>query len=108
MRFMHLRTFRGRYPRNPSRFVKPGVARYISPMTPELSPEEREALVAHLREHIASHRYPFSPTLRPLKSALAKLSPPEPSPTPYPPVVNKYPTPASKKKRAPKRPFSSV
>jgi hypothetical protein len=68
-------------------------------MPNDLSPEEREALAWHLREHLASHRFPFSPELRPLKSALSKLAPPAPTAQPYPPVVNKYPIAASKPKR---------
>jgi len=64
-----------------------------------LSPEEQAALISLVRQTIDGDRFPFAPRLQPLKSALAKLSPPEPSPPPYPPVVNKYPTPASRPKR---------
>ena len=53
-------------------------------MPPELSPEERAAIISVLREKIDGDRFPLSPRLRPLKSALSKLAPEPPRQT-YPP-----------------------
>jgi hypothetical protein len=64
----------------------------------ELSNEERDVLAEHLREHIAQTRYPLAPTIRPLKSILAKLDP-QPAPEVVPSVAARYPVPASKRKR---------
>jgi hypothetical protein len=56
-------------------------------MSPEnLTPEEREAVAQLLRRTINAGRFPLSPRLKPLKSALAKLDPqPEPAVEPLPP-----------------------
>jgi hypothetical protein len=45
-------------------------------MLPDLTAEERDAIVRVLRQTIDSDRFPLAPRLRPLKSALAKLDPP--------------------------------
>jgi hypothetical protein len=42
---------------------------------PELTPEERDAVVAALRKLINEDPFPYAPRLKPLKGALAKLSP---------------------------------
>jgi hypothetical protein len=55
-----------------------------------ITPDERAAVVKLLRETIAADKYPLSPRVRRLKSALAKLDPsavpqrPEPLPPPKP------------------------
>jgi hypothetical protein len=54
------------------------------PPTDELTEEERAAVVAALRKLIAEDKFPLSPRLKPLKSALAKLAP-EPPRKPLPP-----------------------
>jgi hypothetical protein len=64
----------------------------------DLSDEEREALTHHLREHISESWYPFAPALQPLKSVLAKLNP-QPEPEVVQSVADRYPVPASKRKR---------
>jgi hypothetical protein len=53
----------------------------------DLTDEELAALIAYVRDKLAAERFPYSPTLRPVKSALAKLEPParpEPMPPPKP------------------------
>lgn len=49
----------------------------------DLTDEEQAAVAAALRKLIDADRFPFSPRLKPLKSALAKLEPPRPF-RPYP------------------------
>jgi hypothetical protein len=52
-----------------------------------LAPGEREAVLKLLRDTIAADRFPLSPRIRTLKSALAKLDPePSPAAEPYPPA----------------------
>ena len=41
----------------------------------DLTDEEQPAIAAALRKLIAEDKFPFSPRLKPLKSALAKLAP---------------------------------
>ena len=53
---------------------------------PNLTPEERTALAQLLRRTIDADRVPLLPRLKPLKSALAKLDPPQ-SAEPYPAPV---------------------
>jgi hypothetical protein len=54
-------------------------------MTPELSEEEKSALVELLRHTIDGDRYPLSPRIRMLKVILAKLDPTSVTPpNPYP------------------------
>jgi hypothetical protein len=50
----------------------------------DLTDDEHEAIAKALRKLIDADRYPFSPRLRPLKSALAKLAP-QPAKRPLPP-----------------------
>jgi hypothetical protein len=50
-----------------------------------LAPDERDALLKLLRDTIAADKYPLSPRIRTLRSALAKLDPEPPAGTePYP------------------------
>ena len=42
---------------------------------PNLTPDEREAVLKVLQATIAADRFPLSPRIRTLKSALAKLDP---------------------------------
>lgn len=52
-----------------------------------LSDDERDALVALLRDTIAVDRFPLSPRIRLLKTILAKFEPaPQVMPEPYPPI----------------------
>jgi hypothetical protein len=57
------------------------------PMAQEnLTEEERAAVAQALRRMIDADRFPLAPRLRPLKSALAKLDPPDMPPSePLPP-----------------------
>jgi hypothetical protein len=55
-------------------------------MTLDLTDEEAEALVHHLRQTLDYDPYPLAPRLDPLKSILAKLDPPAPRPEPLPPL----------------------
>lgn len=59
-------------------------------MSLSLSDEEIHGLIAYARDKFADERYPFAPTLRPVREALAKLDPkakPEPLPPPGKPYV---------------------
>jgi hypothetical protein len=58
-------------------------------MPENLFPEERAAVVKLLRETIAADRYPLSPRIRTLKSALARLDPSASAP------VQAIPTPTA-------------
>jgi hypothetical protein len=52
-----------------------------------LTPAEREAVLRLLRYTIAADRFPLSPRIRTLRSALAKLDPEPPAAAePYPPA----------------------
>jgi alkanesulfonate monooxygenase SsuD/methylene tetrahydromethanopterin reductase-like flavin-dependent oxidoreductase (luciferase family) len=52
----------------------------------DLTDEEHAAVAAALRRLIDDDKFPFSPRLKPLKSALAKLAPPKPK-APLPPPI---------------------
>jgi hypothetical protein len=52
---------------------------------PDFSDEEHAAVVAELRKLIADDKFPLSPRLKPLKSALAKLDPQQPCKPKSPP-----------------------
>jgi hypothetical protein len=54
--------------------------------TPDLTDDEHAAVVAALRNLINEDKFPLSPRLKPLKSALAKLDPPKPK-APPPPIA---------------------
>jgi hypothetical protein len=52
-------------------------------MTEPLNDDEIQAIVDYARQRFAEERWPLSPTLRPVREALAKLDPPrggEPAP----------------------------
>jgi hypothetical protein len=51
-----------------------------------LTPDERAALIALLRQALEYARYPLAPRLDPLKAILAKLDPPPPRPELPPPL----------------------
>jgi hypothetical protein len=77
--------------RGAGRLAIPLYARHISIMVDEtLTPDERAAVSKLLRDTIAADRFPLSPRVRRLKSALAKLDPSaapqrsEPLPPPQP------------------------
>jgi hypothetical protein len=53
---------------------------------PDLTDAEQTAVAAALRRLIDEDKFPFSPRLTPLKSALAKLAPPKPRAAPPPPI----------------------
>ncbi len=55
--------------------------------TPDLTDEEQTAVGAALRKLIDEDKFPFSEQLRPLKSALAKLTPPRPKAPPPSPIA---------------------
>ena len=54
-------------------------------MTPDLTDDDKAALIELLRETIAGDRFPLSPRVKRLKAVLAKLDPPAPQPDPMPP-----------------------
>jgi hypothetical protein len=68
--------------------------------TPDLTDEERAAVVAALRKLIADDKFPFSPRLKPLKSALAKLDPPKPKAPPPPPIAGASEAAIRRRKRS--------
>jgi hypothetical protein len=52
-----------------------------------LAPDEREPVLKLLRDTIAADRFPLSPRIRTLRSAVAKLDPAPPEMAePYPPA----------------------
>ena len=53
----------------------------------DLTDEEQTAVAAAMRRLIDEDKFPFSPRLAPLKSALAKLDPPKPKALPPPPIL---------------------
>ena len=55
-------------------------------MSLNLSAEEIHGLIAYARDKFADERYPFAPTLRPIREVLAKL---DPKPVPQPPAPKK-------------------
>jgi hypothetical protein len=52
----------------------------------DLTAEEKQALIALLRETLEYARFPLAPRLDPLKAILAKLEPPPSQPSPLPPL----------------------
>jgi hypothetical protein len=52
----------------------------------DLTDDETQALVEHVKRAIDNDPYPLSPRLAPLKAILAKLDPPEPRPEALPPL----------------------
>jgi hypothetical protein len=69
---------------------------------PDLTDEERAAVVSALRKLIDTDRFPFSPRLKPFKSALATLDPPKPKAPPKPPIAGASEAAIRRRKR-PKR-----
>lgn len=55
-------------------------------MKPDLTDDEKLAVVAHLRQLLEYDPFPFALRFDPLKAILAKLEPPAPQPEPLPPV----------------------
>lgn len=55
-----------------------------------------DAIVAYAREKFAEERYPLAPALRPVREALANLTP---MTEPVPSVAKRYPVPAQNKRR---------
>jgi hypothetical protein len=69
---------------------------------PDLTADEYAAVVEALRKLIYGDKFPFSPRLKPFKSALAKFDPPKPrKPLPPPPQPGDRPRygPGAKKSR---------
>ena len=56
-----------------------------SAMTPDLTEDDKAALVELLKETIATDRFPLSPRVRSFKAILAKLALPALAPELYPP-----------------------
>ena len=50
----------------------------------ELSPDNTQTLIDYARRKFAEEPYPFTPALKPVREALAKLDP-KPKPEPRPP-----------------------
>jgi hypothetical protein len=61
------------------------IASHNTPMTPELSDDDKAILLELLRETIARDRFPLSPRVRSFKAILDKLASPTPRPEPLPP-----------------------
>jgi hypothetical protein len=51
---------------------------------PDLTDDDKAALIELLRETIERDRFPLSPRVRRLRAILAKLAPPAPRPEPLP------------------------
>jgi hypothetical protein len=54
-------------------------------MTPDLTDDDKAALIELLRETIEGDRFPLSPRIKRLKAVLAKFDRPAPRPDPMPP-----------------------
>jgi hypothetical protein len=68
----------------------------------DLTDEEHAAFVTALRKLIDEDRFPYSPRLKPFKSALAKLATPPVKPVRKPPIAGASKAAIRRKKR-PKR-----
>jgi hypothetical protein len=65
----------------------------------DLSLEEWQAVIAALREKVATYKYPFSDRIRVLRRALAKLNPKSaPTHRPAPPPLASGPMVGSRRK----------
>ena len=53
---------------------------------PQLTDDEKTALLALLKRTIEDDRYPLSPRISMLRGILAKLEPPKPTSAPLPPL----------------------
>ena len=69
-------------------------------MSLTMSNEEIHGLMTHTRDKFASERYPFAPTRRPIRKALAKF---DPKPVPQPPAPKKPYVPSLVLQRKSKR-----
>jgi hypothetical protein len=83
-------------------WCRPGRRRSTKPRTtPDLTQDEKLALVAHLRHALEHDPFPSAPRLDPLKAILAKLEPPAPQPEPFPPLrPGMGPSPRARKTQA--------
>jgi hypothetical protein len=54
-------------------------------MPPDLTDDDKAALIELLRETVERDRFPMSPRIRAFKRILDKLAPPAPGPEPLPP-----------------------
>lgn len=70
--------------RRKTRFVKRESVAYILVMPPDLSTEQARCLFEYAKRKFAEERWPLSPSLRPIREALAQLDPPKPLPEPKP------------------------
>jgi hypothetical protein len=61
-------------------------------MQPDLSPEDRAAIAALLRDTIAADRFPLSQRVTRMRAILHKLEPPVPKPVPFPPMKQGQPS----------------
>jgi hypothetical protein len=61
-------------------------------MPHDLSPEDRAAIAALLRDTIAADRFPMSPRIKRMREILHKLDPPEPPPFRFPPMRHGQPS----------------
>jgi hypothetical protein len=57
------------------------------PDLPDLTDEENAAIIAALRKVIYADKFPYSPRLKPYKSALAKFDPAKSPRHPSPPPI---------------------
>ena len=69
-------------------------------MQPDLSPEDRAAIAALLRDTIAADRFPLSPRIARMREILCKLDPPAPEPFRFPPLRQGQPSAFVRKQHA--------
>jgi hypothetical protein len=73
-------------------------------MPPDLTDDEKAALIDLLRSTIDEDRFPLSPRIRQLRAILAKLAPEPPRPEAYPaPKPSAQPSAVLAKRRNPRR-----
>jgi len=61
-------------------------------MQPDLSPEDRAAIAALLRDAIAADRFPLSQRVKNMREILHKIEPPQPEPFRFPPLKQGRPS----------------
>jgi len=66
---------------------------------PQLTDDEKTALLALLKRTIEDDRYPLSPRISMLRGILAKLEPPKPTSAPLPPLKAYAPPRGTAKQR---------
>jgi hypothetical protein len=66
----------------------------------DFTEEEQTAIAAALRRLIDEDKFPFSPRLKPLKSALAKLAPPKAKAPRKPPIAGASEAAIRRRKKA--------